>query len=84
LEVVEEKDIAIEKKDITDSAVADELIEAGGKRQVPYLVDSERGVSMYESDDIITYLVSRISGDATVQESTEPTETMSGNDGGEG
>lgn len=28
----------------------------GGKTQVPYLVDSEKGVSMYESGDIMKYL----------------------------
>ena len=30
--------------------------ELGGKRMFPYLVDSNTGVSMYESDDIIAYL----------------------------
>ena len=34
----------------------DELMEKGGKRQVPFLVDEENGVSMYESDDICRYL----------------------------
>lgn len=28
----------------------------GGKTQVPFLVDSEKGVQMYESGDIIAYL----------------------------
>lgn len=28
----------------------------GGKQQVPFLVDQDRGVMMYESDDIIAYL----------------------------
>ncbi len=32
-----------------------ELVKLGGKTQTPFLVDSERGVSMYESDDIIAY-----------------------------
>ncbi len=35
---------------------AEDLIERGGKRQVPYLVDDKKNVEMYESDDIITYL----------------------------
>lgn len=44
-------------KDISaDDAVAAELEEKGGKRQVPYLVDEDRGESMYESGDIIAYL----------------------------
>ena len=28
----------------------------GGKRQVPFLVDTDRNIQMYESDDIIEYL----------------------------
>lgn len=33
-----------------------ELVALGGKMQVPYLVDKNTGVAMYESDDIIAYL----------------------------
>lgn len=32
------------------------LMEKGGKTQVPFLEDTDRGVVMYESNDIITYL----------------------------
>jgi len=32
------------------------LRELGGKEQVPFLVDTETGTKMYESDDIIAYL----------------------------
>lgn len=32
------------------------LRELGGKEQVPFLVDQQRGVRMYESEDIIAYL----------------------------
>lgn len=35
---------------------AAELGEVGGKMTVPYLVDENNGVSMYESDDIIDYM----------------------------
>lgn len=48
--------ITFDEKNIADDAVAEELIAHGGKRQVPYLVDAERGVEMYESGDIIEYL----------------------------
>lgn len=48
--------ITFEEKNIADDAVVTELITRGGKRQVPYLVDSERGVEMYESGDISAYL----------------------------
>ncbi len=48
--------IDFDLRTIADDAVAAELIKRGGKRQVPYLVDSERNVEMYESDDIVAYL----------------------------
>jgi glutathione S-transferase len=34
----------------------DELVRRGGKMQVPYLVDPNRGHELYESDDIVTHL----------------------------
>jgi glutathione S-transferase len=36
-----------------------ELIERGGKFQVPYLVDPNTRKEMYESDEIIEYLQER-------------------------
>ncbi len=36
--------------------VKDELMRLGGKTQVPFLVDPEKGVKMYESDDIIAHV----------------------------
>lgn len=55
--VIDRLELEVEYKDIAENdAFADELIEKGGKRQVPYLVDEEQGVSMYESDDIIAHL----------------------------
>ncbi|MEA1930562.1 MAG: glutathione S-transferase N-terminal domain-containing protein [Euryarchaeota archaeon] len=41
--------------DVTNDVTHDELT-AGGADQIPYLVDSARGVTMYESDDIVAYL----------------------------
>ena len=34
----------------------EELTELGGRNQIPFLVDHQRGVSMYESDAIVEYL----------------------------
>jgi len=48
--------IEFETRDIGDPAISEELVERGGKRQVPYLVDVENAVEMYESEDIIGYL----------------------------
>ncbi|KZV28431.1 hypothetical protein F511_03234 [Dorcoceras hygrometricum] len=41
------------------------VAEMGGKKQFPYMVDPNTGVSMYESDDIIKYLVGKY-GDGKV------------------
>lgn len=43
-----------------------ELIETGGKRQIPFLTDTEQGVSMYESQDIIQYVVDTYGENPTV------------------
>ena len=32
------------------------LIEIGGKSQVPFLVDTDKNIKMYESDAIIEYI----------------------------
>lgn len=32
------------------------MLKLGGQAQVPFLVDQEKGVMMYESDDIVAYL----------------------------
>ena len=53
-------------KDISaDDSLAQELIDRGGKRQVPYLVDEEKKKEMYESGDIIEYLKENYSGGNT-------------------
>ena len=44
------------KIDISNKDSENSLIQMGGKRQVPFLVDSERNIQMYESRDIIEYL----------------------------
>ncbi|KAB1222577.1 hypothetical protein CJ030_MR2G004941 [Morella rubra] len=41
------------------------VAQMGGKQQFPYMVDPNTGVSMYESDDIIKYLVGKY-GDGSV------------------
>lgn len=60
--------ITPEIRDIADAVVADDLVERGGKRQVPYLVDINNAVEMYESDDIIAYLREQ-SGAGSAEES---------------
>jgi len=54
--VVERLELEVEMKDINDEAIAAELVERGGKQMVPYLVDTDKDVEMYESDDIVAHL----------------------------
>lgn len=53
---LEELELPYEEKNIADDAVAADLITRGGKRQVPYLIDTEAGIEMYESADICEHL----------------------------
>lgn len=48
--------IGFDLKNIENPTHRTDLIARGGKQQVPYLVDPERGVEMYESEDIARYL----------------------------
>ncbi len=48
------------------SALRAELIEKGGKTQVPFLEDTDNGVLMYESLDIIEYLKKQFGNGAEV------------------
>ena len=59
LDTLGELGVSFEEKNIADDAVAAELVARGGKRQVPYLVDDENDVEMYESADIAAYLRER-------------------------
>ena len=53
---MDEHKIPYKTIDISDKANEEELIRIGGKRQVPFLLDREKKVEMYESDDILEYL----------------------------
>jgi glutaredoxin 3 len=57
--VIDRMGLEVELKDIeADEALAAELVARGGERQVPYLVDTEANVEMYESDAIVAHLQS--------------------------
>lgn len=55
----EELGVEIETRNIAEPRYLDELMKQGGKRQVPFLVDEDRDISMYESGDIAQYLEER-------------------------
>lgn len=57
LQMAENLNVTLDLKDVSESEVAmAELMEKGGDSKTPFLVDTETGVSMYESSDIIDYL----------------------------
>lgn len=53
---LDENKMVYNKVDINNKVSEDSLIQLGGKRQVPFLVDRDRNIQMYESDDILEYL----------------------------
>ncbi len=59
LDAGEELGLTFNKRSVDDFGVNDELIARGGSQQVPFLIDDENGVEMYESDAIVKYLHER-------------------------
>lgn len=56
-EFATENDISYEEKNVyEEEEFMGELLEKGGKRQIPFLHDTDTGTMMYESLDIIEYL----------------------------
>lgn len=51
-----DKKAGYEERNISNGNFRKELIEKGGKAQVPFLHDTLANVMMYGSDDIIDYL----------------------------
>ena len=49
-----------------------DLLERGGRMQVPYLVDPNTNTEMYESEDIIAYLFERYGSDEIPEHSRRP------------
>lgn len=55
--MAENLNVSLELRDVSENEEdAAALVEKGGQMQVPFLVDSERNISMYESSDIIDHL----------------------------
>lgn len=51
----DENNVKYKKIDIKDKSAEEALIQLGGKRQVPFMLDKDRNIQMYESNDIIEY-----------------------------
>lgn len=57
IQMAENFNVELELLDISeDEKALEEILEIGGKAQTPFLVDTEKDVSMYEANDIIDYM----------------------------
>lgn len=56
MDYMDKNGIEYRKIDISNEESKNSLIQIGGKRQVPFLIDKDRNIQMYESNDIIEYL----------------------------
>ena len=56
MDFLSKENMQYKKIDISNKESEESLIQIGGKRQVPFLIDTERNIQMYESKDIIEYL----------------------------
>lgn len=57
LSFASENNLELDVRDIIEHPEFEsEMMAQGGKTQTPLLVDSEAGIVMYESDDIVAYL----------------------------
>ncbi len=59
IDFFEENNIKYNKKNVIEPENLNMLLKLGGKAQVPFLDDFENNISMYESDDIIEYVMNR-------------------------
>lgn len=76
LKKVDDLGLTIDEKNIADPFVSDELIEKGGKRQVPFLIDSDKDVLMYESSAIANYLEENYGGEVATPVAAVPPSTI--------
>ena len=60
MEAAEGMGVIFDFKNKNNTSDFEELIRRGGKSQFPYLVDTEKGVEMYERNEIIEYLKSQV------------------------
>lgn len=56
MNVMRRMGLSWDERNISDPNAVTELIDRGGRKQTPYLVDTEADREMYESEKIIGYL----------------------------
>lgn len=56
VDFLDSKNIEYKLLDINEQENFNKLLKIGKKKQVPFIVDTNTGIVMYESNDIIKYL----------------------------
>lgn len=56
LRAIDETGADVEIRNIGDEAIYEELLERGGKDQVPFLWGDDGDINIYESDTIVDFL----------------------------
>ena len=56
LQKLQRNSIPFSEFNISDAKNSEDILSQGGKRQVPFLVDEDAGISLYESATIVDYL----------------------------
>lgn len=73
MQMAENLNVTLDLKDIDEDETARAVLEgSGGKVQVPFLVDTDKGVNMYESSDIIDHLRTHYANTGESGEAVKP------------
>lgn len=64
--VIDRLELEVEMKNVAEEDFKTELEEAGGKIQTPFMIDTDKEVSLYESDDIVDHLQTHYGKSASV------------------
>lgn len=59
MNAAKELEIKLDVRNIKEKQFEKELLMKGGKLETPYLVDEANNVAMYESNEIISYLINQ-------------------------
>ncbi len=57
MQIFDQLGLQYEVRDVDLAEYLKELLEKGGKQQVPYYIDTDKGIGLYESKDIVKFVV---------------------------
>lgn len=62
IHALEELDLPYDERNIADKGILEELMARGGKKQTPYLADTDAKEELYGSAEIVGYLMTHFGG----------------------